>query len=114
MTSAASSNPTRSSVSLLWRSFTASTAALWSSHWFDDLLSGEDTKRGHTSSHTFDIIFRVGRADSGCATTDGISLAVVGLAVLGGIVGALFNLLLLRTNRLRARKRTGSNCPQRA
>ncbi|KAL1518469.1 hypothetical protein AB1Y20_002761 [Prymnesium parvum] len=96
------------SLSLLWRAFTASIAALWTSHWLlpsldftralpDGLHSGDER-----STHKFEMKFDEGQGVE-CSTSDMVLAPVIALAVLGGLVGVAFNVLLLRANRLRAK-----------
>ena len=92
------------SLALLWRSFTANIAALWATHWCEGLVTSA-ASLGEASIHyvhRFQIMFDEGPAD-GCETSDSVTLAVVSLAVICGLVGATFNVLLLNMNSLRRR-----------
>ena len=89
------------SLSLLWRAFTASIAALWACHWLE---TADDNDSAY--NHKFQIKFDFGQF-VGCTDNDSITGGVLGLAVLGGLTGSLFNMCILYANQLRVRLTKG-------
>ena len=109
---------THFSLALLWRTFSAAMVAVWASHWLtlpqllgalpepaDDPDSpgaaAAGSPRGSGLAH-FELKFDLG-SGAGCALVDGMTAYVVLIALLGGLLGAATNSLILRVNAMRTR-----------
>ena len=106
------------SLQLLWRAFTAAIISLWACHWLNlfewliELLLGSDSggdaggggSGGDTraAAHHFQIKFGVGSGPA-CDLPDAMVVHVIPLAIVGGLLGALLNHLILSAARLRTR-----------
>lgn len=88
------------SVSLLWRTFVTALAALFVSHWCKIGMSGFLGVNGEDADKSWVVKFEAG-VGADCLYTDQILIKLIPLAVLGGLMGAAFNELVLFLQRLR-------------